>query len=84
MVKLNVPYLINDAIHNPGDEVDMIDEGRVEFAVGMNHVEKVASSAKKAAVAGELGDKDKKDDKDKPMGIFGKPQPEHHDDKKGK
>jgi hypothetical protein len=27
---------------------------------------------------------DKKDDKDKPMGIFGKPQPEHHDDKKGK
>lgn len=42
MVKLNVPYLVGDAIRNPGEEVDMTDEGRVAFAVGMGHAEAAA------------------------------------------
>lgn len=82
MVKLTVPLLVGDQMRNPGEEVDMTDEGRVAFVMGMNYAEDAVPPTRGAKEAADA--KDKKDDKDKPMGIFGKPQPEHHDDKKGK
>jgi hypothetical protein len=88
-VKLNVPYIVGDVIRNPGEEVDLMDPGREAFALGMKHAEAVEPPPEAGRMGKdekhELGDKDKK-----PMGIFGKPEPDikkdldHPDHKKGK
>lgn len=93
-IKLTVPIIVDDRIANPGEEVTLTDAGRAEFLIGMKYAEEVTTPLKTAKVASEMHDKPptaaeaklaaEAADKDKNMGIFGKHQPEHHDDKKGK
>ena len=87
-VKLNVPYIVGDVIRNPGEEVDLMDPGREAFALGMKHAEAVEPPPPEARKGKD--EKPELGDKDKPMGIFGKPEPDikkepdHPDHKKGK